>query len=65
VAGFQIARIANDKGQTKTVVSTATAVFVGRVQATLGTVSNLVFSIDAQDQLVRAMESRAIGVGQL
>jgi hypothetical protein len=65
VAGFQIARIANDNGQTKTVVSTATAVFVGRVQATLGTVSDLVFSIDAQNQLVRAMESRAIGVGQL
>ena len=36
VAAFQIARIANDKGQTKTVVTTATAVFDGRVQATLG-----------------------------
>ena len=40
-------------GQTKTVVTTATAVFDGRVQATLGTVSNLVFSLNAQDQLVR------------
>ncbi len=65
VAGFQIARIANEKGQTKTVVSTATAVFDGRVQATLGTVSNLVFSLDAQDQLVRNTEIRVIGVGQL
>jgi hypothetical protein len=65
VAGFQIARIANDKGQTKTVVSTATAVFDGRVQATLGTVSNLVFSLDAQDQLVRNTEIRVIGVSQL
>ena len=65
VAGFQIARIANEPGQTKTVISTATAVFDGRVQATLGTVSNLVFSLNAQDQLVRNMEIRTIGVGQL
>jgi hypothetical protein len=65
VAGFQIARIANEAGQTKTVVSIATAVFVGRVQATLGTVSNLVFSLDAQNQLVRHLEIRSIGVGQL
>jgi hypothetical protein len=64
-AGFQIARIANDKGQTKTVISTATAVFDGRVQVTLGTVSNLVFSIDAQNQLVRDIEIRTIGVSQL
>ncbi len=65
VAGFQIARIANDKGQTKTVVSTATAVFDGRVQATLGTVSDLVFSLDAQDHLVRNLEIRVLGVAQL
>ena len=65
VAGFQIARIANDKGQTKTVVTTATAVFDGRVQATMGTVSNLVFSLDAQNQLVRDLEVRTIGVSQL
>lgn len=65
VAGFQIARIANDKGQTKTVVSTATAVFDGRVLATLGTVSNLVFSLDAQDHLVRNLEIRVLGVAQL
>jgi hypothetical protein len=65
VAGFQIARIANDNGQTKTVVSTATAVFDGRVQATLGTVSGLVFSLDAQDQLVRDVEIRTVGVGEL
>jgi hypothetical protein len=65
VAGFQIARIANDKGQTKTVVSTATAVFDGRVLATMGTVSNLVFSLDAQDHLVRTLEIRVLGVAQL
>jgi hypothetical protein len=65
VAAFQIARIANDKGQTKTVISTATAVFDGRVQATMGTVSNLVFSLDAQDQLVHDLEIRVIGVGRL
>jgi len=65
VAGFQIARIANDKGQTKTVVTMATAVFDGRVQATLGSVSNLVFSLNAQDELVRDLEARAIGVSQL
>ena len=34
-------------------ITIATAVFVGRVQATLSTVSNLVFSLDAQHQLVR------------
>ncbi len=65
VAGFQIARIANDKGQTKTVISTATAVFAGRVQVTMGTVSNLVFPIDTQNQLVRDIEIRTIGVSQL
>ena len=65
VAGFQIARIANETGQTKTVVSTATAVFDGRVQTTMGTVSNLVFSLDAQDQLARDLEIRTIGVSQL
>jgi hypothetical protein len=65
VAGFQIARIANADGQTKTVISTATAVFGGRVQATLGTVSDLVFSLSAQDQLVRALETRTIGVAEL
>ena len=65
VAAFQIARIANDKGQTKTVISTATAVSDGRVQATMGTVSNLVFSLTAQDQLVHDLEIRVIGVGRL
>ncbi len=64
VAAFQIARIANETGQTKTVVSTATAVFDGRVQATMGTVSNLVFSLAAQDQLARDLEIRTIGVSQ-
>ena len=58
VAAFQIARIGNDKGQTTTVITTATAVFGGRVQATMGTVSNLVFSLDAQNQLVRNIEIR-------
>ena len=64
VAAFQIARIANETGQTKTVVSTATAVFDGRVQTTMGTVSNLVFSLDAQDHLARDLEIRTIGVSQ-
>ena len=65
VAAFQIARIANEQGQTTTVVTTAIAVFDGRVQATLGTVSDFVFSLDAQNQLVRDMEIRTIGVSQL
>ena len=65
VAAFQIARIANDGDQTTTVVTTAIAVFGGRVQATLGTVSNFVFSLDAQNKLVRAVEIRTIGVSQL
>jgi hypothetical protein len=65
VAAFQIARIANDAGQTTTVVNTAVAIFDGRVQATLGTVSNFVFSLSAQDQLVRDLEIRVIGVSQL
>jgi hypothetical protein len=65
VAAFQIARIANDPGQTTTVVTTAIAVFGGRVQATIGTVSNFVFSIDAQNQLVHDVEVRTIGVSAL
>jgi hypothetical protein len=65
VAAFQIARIANDPGQTTTVVTTAVAVFGGRVQATLGTVSNFVFNIDAQNQLVHDVEVRTIGVSTL
>ena len=65
VAAFQIARIANDNNETTTVVTTAIAVFGGRVQATLGTVSNFVFSLDDQNKLVRAVEIRTIGVSQL
>ncbi len=65
VAAFQIARIANEQGQTTTVVTTAIAVFDGRVQATLGTVSDFVFSLDAQNQLVRDMEIRTVGVSEL
>ena len=38
--------------------------FDGRVQATLGTVSDLVFSIDAQNDLVRDLEVRTIGVSR-
>ena len=64
VAAFQIARIANDPGQTATVVTTAVAVFGGRVQATLGTVSNFVFPLDAENQIVRAVEVRVVGVDQ-
>jgi len=65
VAAFQIARIGNGNGQTTTVVTTAIAVFAGRAQATLGTVSNFVFSLDAQNRLVRDVEIRTIGVSQL
>jgi len=65
VAAFQIARIGNDKGQTTTVITTATAVFGGRVQATLGTTSAFVFSLSAQNQLVRDLEIRVLGVNQL
>jgi hypothetical protein len=64
VAAFQIARIANEPGQTTTVITTAVAVYDGRVQATLGTVSNFVFPIDAQNQLVHDLEVRAIGVSR-
>ena len=65
VAAFQIARIANEPGQTATVVTTAIAVFDGRVQTTLGTVSNFVFPIDTENQLVRDMEIRTIGASRL
>jgi len=65
VAGFQIARIANLKGQTVTQVTTATAVFGGRVQATFGMVSTFVFPLDAQYKLVHNIEARVIGVEEL
>ena len=65
VAAFQIVRISNQGGQAKTVVSTATAVFDGRIQATLGTVTNFVFSLDAQNALVRDLETRVLGVNEL
>ena len=65
VAAFQIARIGNDGGQTTTVVTTAIAVSGGRVQATMGTVDNFVFPLDVENQLVRNMEARVIGVSQL
>lgn len=45
-------------------MTTAIAVSAGRVQATLGTVSNFVFSLDAQNQLVRDVETRTIGMSQ-
>ncbi len=65
VAAFQIARIGNDNGQTTTVITTATAVFDGRVQATLGTTSDFVFSLTAQNQLVHNLEVRVLGVNEL
>jgi hypothetical protein len=65
VAAFQIARIGNNQGQTTTVVTTAIAVFGGRVQATVGTVDNFVFPLDVQNQLVRNTEARVLGVSQL
>jgi hypothetical protein len=61
VAAFQIARIGNDKGQTVTVITTAIAIFGGRVQASLGTVSDFVFPLDVQNQLVHTIEARVIG----
>ena len=65
VAAFQIARIANVKGQTLTQISTAVAVFGGRVQATFATVTNFVFPLDAQYKLVHNIEARVIGVEEL
>jgi len=62
VAGFQIARIGSVKGQTVTTVTTAVAVFGGRVQATLGSVSNFVFPIDTQTKLIQDLEARVAGV---
>ncbi len=64
VAAFQIARIANGNGQTTTVVTTAVAVSAGRVLTTLGTVSDFVFNLDAQNHLVRDVEIRTIGMSQ-
>jgi len=61
VAGFQIARIGNDHGQSVTEVTTAVALFGGRVQASLSTVSDFVFPIDVQNQLVHSVEARVIG----
>jgi hypothetical protein len=65
VAAFQIARIGNDNGQAVTVVTTAVAVFDGRVQATVGTVSDFVFPLDTQDSVIRAVEARVLGVSLL
>ena len=65
VAAFQIARIGTVNGQTVTEVTTAIAIYGGRLQASIGTVSDLVFPIDAQNQLVHAVEARVIGASLL
>jgi hypothetical protein len=65
IAAFQIARIANVKHQTVTQVTTAVAVFGGRVLATVDTVSDFVFPLQAQNTVVRAVEARVLGVDQL
>jgi K+-transporting ATPase c subunit len=65
VAAFQIARIGNDKGQTVTMITTAIAVYGGRLQATLVTVSDFVFPLDAQNTLVHSIEARVIGASLL
>jgi hypothetical protein len=65
VAAFQIARIGSDRAQTVTEVTTAVAIFGGRLQASLGTVSDFVFPIDVQNQLVNTAEARVIGASLL
>jgi hypothetical protein len=65
VAAFQIALIGTDKGQTVTAVTTAIAVYGGRLQATLKTISDLVFPLDVQDALVHSIEARVIGASLL
>jgi hypothetical protein len=65
VAAFQIARIGNEGGQSVTSITTAVAVFGGRVQATVSEASDLVFPLDTQDTLVRDIEARVIGVSLL
>jgi len=65
VAAFQIARIGTADGQSVTSVTTAVAVFGGRVQATVDMVSDFAFPLTAQDQLVRDIEARVIGTSLL
>jgi len=65
VAAFQIARIGTADDQAVTSVTTAVAVFGGRVQATVDMVSDFVFPLTAQDQLVRDIEARVIGTSLL
>ena len=65
VAAFQIARIGNDDGQSVTTITTAVAVFGGRVLATIDAESNLLFPLDAENKVVQAVESRVLGVSLL
>ena len=65
VVAFQIARIGTQMGQTVTSITTAVAIFGGRVQATVGTVSDFVFPLDTQNTLVHSLEARVIGANLL
>jgi hypothetical protein len=65
VAAFQIARIGNDKGQTVTMITTAVAIYGGRLQASIGTVSDFVFPLDVQNTVVHSIEARVIGASLL
>jgi hypothetical protein len=65
VVAFQIARIGNDANQTVTEITTAIAIFGGRTQATVDTVSDFVFPVDVENQLVQSIEARVLGVSAL
>jgi len=62
IAAFQIARIGNDHGQSVTTVTTAVAVFGGRVLATVDATSDLVFPLDTLDSALQHVEARVLGV---
>ena len=65
VVAFQIARIGNDPNETVTEITTAIAIFGGRTQATVDAVSDFVFPIDVENQVVQSVEARLLGVSAL
>ena len=64
-AAFYVARIGTINGQTITEVTTAIAIYGGRLQATLSTVSDFVFPPDVQAALVHTVEIRVQGAKTL
>jgi len=64
-AAFYVARIGSINGQTITEVTTAIAIYGGRLQATLSTVSDFVFPPDVQAALVHTVEIRVLGAKTL